>query len=327
MQIKTHLNIADRRNIEYYLRLKLPLRTIGGKIGRDHAVVVREIERNKGPDGRYRAESAQKKADHRRRPYGRKLEKDGVLHDHVVAELRRGRSPDKIAGRLKYWTPAELAGRYVCRETIYDYIYNGEGRHEGLYGYLWYKRKKRRKRFGRKPQNAPIIDKISVRARPESGLPVDWESDSMTWHRSRPALSVQTNRSLLLNRLRKTADRSAEETVESLRRTVETVPDGLVRTMTFDNGSENAGHAALKDEYNIDTFFCDPYASWQKPQVENQNRVIRHFLPRTKDFAAVTDREVRELEDYLNNLPRRSLYYLTPDEALQQYLACGALET
>jgi IS30 family transposase len=104
----------------------------------------------------------------------------------------------------------------------------------------------------------------------------------------------------------------------------ETLPHRFVRSVAFDNGSESARHGILTEEYGVPTFFCEPYASWQKPQVENLNRTIRHWVPRktkAQDLAAL---DWKTLEDWLNNLPRKSLNYLTPSEALNQYLTGGA---
>jgi IS30 family transposase len=149
----------------------------------------------------------------------------------------------------------------------------------------------------------------------------------MVWSASRGLLSAQVDRALKVCRLRWCPDRTAEETMHALRRCAETLPHGFVRGVAFDNGSEGARHLDLRDEYpGVMTFFCEPRSPWQKPQVENLNRTMRHWLPgKTKahDLAAV---DWRVIEERLNNLPRKSLGYLTPNEALTQHLAGGALE-
>ncbi len=132
-------------------------------------------------------------------------------------------------------------------------------------------------------------------------------------------------RQIKVCRLRWCTARTGEETAHALRRTVETLPHGFVRTLAFDNGSENARRRDIKDEYGIGTYFCAPHSPWQKPQIENLNRTIRHWLPRKTKARDLADLDWKRIEGRLNDLPRESLGYLTPDEALNQYLAGGAL--
>ena len=109
-----HLTQYEREKIEFYLRLKMGIRLIARKLGRDHSVIGREIQRNKGARVRYSAGVATRIEKKRRLTRkGRKLEKDIFLHDYVVRELKGGVSPDVIAGRLKSKPPSELLGKTV----------------------------------------------------------------------------------------------------------------------------------------------------------------------------------------------------------------------
>ena len=86
--------------------------------------------------------------------------------------------------------------------------------------------------------------------------------------------------------------------------------------MTFDNGLEAAEHAKLRDEYNLQTFFCDAYASWQKGGVENGNGLIRQYIPKNAKLDALDDNEILTIQEKLNNRPRKNLNYLTPNEVI-----------
>ncbi len=97
---------------------------------------------------------------------------------------------------------------------------------------------------------------------------------------------------------------------EALRDTLDSLPKEMFLTITRDNGSENALH----HEAEIDSYFCDPYCSWQKGGVENVNGLIREFLPKGMNLDNVTDLEIQEIEDKLNNRPRKKNNYLTPNE-------------
>lgn len=323
------LSLPERQFLELRLMGKWSLRRIAAAMGRDHSALSREVRKGRGPDGRYRAAEAQRKAERRklRSGRGRKLDLDPALAAWVTERLRDGWSPERIAGRLKARPPSSLPGKTASHETIYRWIYEGDGRYGGLHGHLWTRRRRRYARKGRRPKYAQIEGKTPLSERVEDGRPGHLETDSMVWHGSRGLLSAQVDRTTLVCRLRWCGDRTAEETSHALRRAVETLPHRYVRSVAFDNGSEGARHGILKEEYGVDTFFCEPYSPWQKPQVENLNRTIRHLVPRktkAQDLAAL---DWKTLEGWLNDLPRKCLGYLTPNEALNQYLSGGATET
>ena len=322
-------SLTERRFIELRLLGNWSLRLIGQHLGRHHTAVSRETGRNRCPDGRYRAEEAHGMAVRRARgkSRGMRLDRDPELAAWVEARLRDGWSPERISGRLRTKPPPYLAGKTISHESIYRWIYGGGGRFGDLHRCLWTRRKRRVSHKGRKPKRCIIKGRVPLEERPTNSLPGHMESDSMVWSSSRGLLSVQACRTFLLTRIRWCKNRTAGETAHALRRTVETLPHRFVRSMAFDNGSEGARHGILTEEYGVPTFFCEPYSPWQKPIVENMNRTIRHWLPRkTKahDLAAV---DWKEIEDRLNGLPRKSLGYLTPNEALNQYLEGGATET
>lgn len=329
MQTMPHLTGFERQNIEYYRRLGRGIREIGRRIGRDHSVISREVRRNIGSHTRYLASAAILIEEKRRqRRKGRKLEKNIRLHDHVVAELRRGRSPDVIAGCMKLIPVLALKGTSVSTETIYRYIYDGDGKNEGLFNFLRNKQQRRQKHSQRKTRKKPRIpERISIHTRPEEvGLRTvfgHWESDTVIYSKQKEVLSVQIERKSRLLRFHKTLTKSAEDTEHAIRKTVESLPEWTFKTMTFDNGSEGSRHTIIRDEYDIKTYFCDTYSSWQKGAVENMNRIIRRFLPKTKDLSVLTDREIYDIQELINDTPRKCLGYRTPNEVAAQYLTEG----
>ncbi|MFH1048224.1 MAG: IS30 family transposase [Patescibacteria group bacterium] len=234
---------------------------------------------------------------------------------------RPNRSPDgsKSIRRLVF------KGSKISHESIYQYIYTSPyGNY--LYHYLRYKNApKRQKRYARKPQKSFIPERISIHDRPEiintRERFGDWESDSEIFRKQKSALSVQHERKSLLVRLRKVADRGSEETLEALRATIESLPTkDLVKSITFDNGGEGAGHFKIRDEYGITTYFCDPYKSWQKGGVENSNGLIRQYLPRTANLDMMTEDMIYEIQEKLNDRPRKKLNYSTPNEVINSYV-------
>lgn len=323
--MKEHLTHYERERIEFYLRLKLGIREIGRRLGRDHSVISREVRRNKGGRTRYAASAAAVIEERRRRRRkGRKLEKDPRLHEHVVRALRSGMSPDVIAGCMKLLPPKELRGKTISHESIYRYIYDGEGRHEGLYHLLLHHRPRRQKHGRCKAQKSRIPERISIHARPEEVMARTtfghWESDTVIYAKQRSVLSVQIERASRLLRFHKAPDKTAESTEHAIRKSIESLPLGTFQTMTFDNGTEGARHSIIRDDYGITTYFCDAYASWQKGAVENANGIIRRFLPKTKDLSALSDREIHEIQERINDTPRKCLGYRTPNDVAGQYL-------
>jgi len=332
------LTLYEREKIEFYVRGKMPVRTMARYLHRDHSVIVRELGRNRNRDGTYRSSAAHEKALRRRaKPRRKKLEEDDVLRNWMIQRMRDdGWSPMMIAAKIKNRPDqAWMKGKGISHETIYEYIYEGEGRFMGLYQYLVRKHKKRRRRFSRKSRNNKgILYMTPIGYRPEeiNGKMTfgHLESDTVIYRRQRECLSVQYERQTQLVRLHRVADKSAGSTHAALCRTIESFPDKAVRSATFDRGTEGALHWRLRLDYGIDTFHCDPYCSWQKGGVENVNGIIRRYLPIETDLSRYSDGDLMAIQEKINDRPRKSLGWKTPNEAYREILnrtASGALLT
>jgi IS30 family transposase len=264
---------------------------------------------------------AQTKAERRaHKTNKRKLETDDRLHDFVEAQLKAGLSPELIAGRLREHPPKFLRGVTVSHKQIYEYIYVGEGRFEGWYHYLIRKHSKRRRKQDRKKQAKTLIkERVSIHDRPgiidAKERFGDWESDLALFRKQKTALSVQYERKAMLIRMHKIADQTADENEQALIQTLEAVPPELAQSLTQDNGLEGTCHTKIRDTFNLQTFFCDPYCAWQKGGVENAVGLIRRYLPKTTDLATISDADIHTIQEKLNNRPRKKLNYRTPNEA------------
>jgi IS30 family transposase len=235
----------------------------------------------------------------------------------VVEKIQADYSPEMIAGRLKKYEYRQLKVK-ASHETIYQFIYSQEGRSlelpQHLYSrrgrrYSWMKRNKPLKI----PERVPIHERDRIVAlRQRLG---DWESDLEIFPGRTSTLSVEAERKSRYVSLHKTKDKSAEEKLEAIYKTIDSLPGNLFKTMTFDNGTENVQHVKLR-EYGMQTYFCDPYCSWQKGTVENMNKWIRWYLPRETDLSLISNEEIQSIQDRLNNKPRKCLNYLTPNEVL-----------
>jgi len=316
------ITLYEREQIETWLRMKKKKKWIAKKLNRDYSIIKREIKRNSGEHLPYVATDAQYFSKRRKKKTNkRKLEKwqNKKLTEHVTKLLNKGWSPDEIAGRLKEHPPEEIKDckdREVSYEAIYNWIYEGEGSFGGLYKKLRRKQRIRKTRFSRKKQTKTIIkERVSIDQRPEivdrKERIGDWETDSVIFS-GKSILSVQFERKTKLCRIHKCEDKSAIRSEEALRDSIESLPANFWLTITRDNGGENVLH----QETEVPSFFCDTYCSWQKGGVENLNGLIREYFPKKSNLDNISEREIHEVQEKLNNRPRKLLNYLTPNEVI-----------
>jgi IS30 family transposase len=323
------LTLYEREKVELHLRASESLRSIAVMLHRDHSVIVRELQRNTCRDGTYRAVKAQEYAEKRKgKKRKRKIETNEELKRYIVKRMIDEQwSPEQITGELKKRLEPWMNGKGVSHETIYTFIYEGQGRFIGLYQHLRRGRKKRKRRFARKcRENQPISFITPIQYRPEEinerrefG---HWESDTTVCEHREEAVSVQYERSIQLVRLTKVSDKSAAATEGALRDLIESLP---VASLTFDRGTEGGTHWKLRQDYGIDTYHCDAYSSWQKGDVENLNGLIRQYLPRGTDLSLISHHQIHVIQEKLNNRPRKSLGYRTTNECLRELKASGVV--
>ena len=317
------LTLYEREKIELHFRGHDSLRGIAKMLHRDHSVIVRELQRNACRDGTYRAAKAQEYAEKRKgKKRKRKLEEDEELQRHIVTKLINEQwSPEQIAGRIKKRLEPRMNGKGISHETIYQFIYEGQGRFMGLYQHLRRGRKKRQRRYSRKYRvKQPVSFITPIQYRPveinEKKEFGHWESDTTACEHRREAVSVQYERSIQLARVSKMPDKSAEATEGVWRNLVESAP---VKSLTMDRGSEGGNHWKLRLDYGIDTYHCDAYSSWQKGGVENLNGLIRQYMPRGTNLFLIPHHQIHVIQEKLNNRPRKGLDYQTPNECFQAF--------
>jgi transposase, IS30 family len=329
----SRITFYEREKIELYLKMKKSHRWIGRKLYRGHTDISREIKRNNGKFFPYQAKDAQRLHEARlKKKNQKKLEKfeNSGLKKYVVSKLKEDLSPEQISGRLHNEPPPELTEATISHESIYQYIYNGEGRFEQLYPHLRTGRYKRQRRFDRKKRNKiNIPERISIHLRPEiidrKERIGDWETDSMIFSKQKEILSTQYERKTMLCRLHKLPNKTAKESENAIADSIESLPREMWQTITRDNGTENAEHLSTLNNFNIQSYYCDPYCSWQKGGDENLNKLIRQYLPKKADMSKVTDEDVYIIQEKLNNRPRRSLNYQTPNEVVAKFIKSGAV--
>lgn len=305
----------ERELLVKFRKEGLGFREIGRRLGRSHTSLSRELKRNSckpGFEEKYVVDFAESQANFARYRAGRKKSfRDPVLEDYVLQKLKQGLSPNLISGVIS----RELPGYSVCHETIYKYIYNEHGFE--LSQYLPTQRplrqprgQKRKRGFLRDAGRRRITERRdSINNRQELG---HWESDSIVSSKSRVILNVAIERKSRYVQITKVEDSSAQRTYEALHNRLNKHGSDRVKSITFDNGTENADYKNLERDLGVETYFCLPYHSWERASVENINGMIRRFVPKKKDIAEISVEEIQEIEDWLNKRPRKILGYRTP---------------
>ncbi|MFA6194110.1 MAG: IS30 family transposase [Parcubacteria group bacterium] len=315
------ITLYEREKIATWIRIGKKKLWMAENLGRDYSVIKREIKRNSGKYNLYMASVAQAVAERRTRKTNvRKLEKleNLKLKKFVIEKIKEDWSPEQIAGALKENLPTGVS-ETVSHESIYGYIYNYSEKHFHLYEHLRTGRKKRRRKFSRKKRGIAIKNRVSIHVRPAEISKKKnfghWENDLVEFGRRQKAvLSVKYERKSMLCRLHKLESRHARGNEDSIAETIESFPYDWFRSVTRDNGKENAEHEKTLLDFNVPTYFCDPYSSWQKGGIENLNKLIRQYLPKRCDFAKMTDDDILKIQEKLNSRPRKSNNYLTPNE-------------
>jgi IS30 family transposase len=320
-----NLTYDDRKTIEKLLKKGLSIRGIGRCLDRGHATISDEIRKGKSSyQNNYDAELAQYRSLNRQKNKGnkKKVDRRPWLKKHIKDRLDEDWSPEQIAGVLR----KKYNKTIISHETIYQYIYSESGRELKLWLKLrqnhTHKRKKRGVRKSRDKTKIP--DRISIHKRPEivnvKGRIGDLETDSVIFSNQKWILSVQVCRFSKKCAITKLKNKTAAETKYALIRAIEDeYGSHKVKTITFDNGTENVKHVDLKTTYNIETYFCDSYCSWQKGLVENTNKLIRQYLPRNINMSKITQDQIYEIQEKLNNRPRKILGYKTPNEVYANF--------
>lgn len=313
-----HLTLHEREKIAVWRSSGLSFRDIGLKLDRHPSSLCREVNRNSRPS--YWPNKAHERALLRKQEgHKRRRLKDRAIRNEVELMLTKGWSPELIAGRLKRDHPQWDT---VSHEAIYQWIYIER---PDLVGYLLRAHPKRRHRWKTSQHKTRIPERVSIQNRPthinERREPGHWEADLVVGSGS-AALQVAVERSSRLTRIKKVRNKSAEASRKALYSLLSPVPAQLRRSITYDNGLENVEHNVLNKDLKTLSWFCEPYHSWEKGQVENTNGLIRRFIPKRSRLDDLSDDKIKMVEDWINDRPKKVLGFRTPNEV---FASCVAL--
>jgi len=305
----TQLTREQRYQIKALMRAGHNQTRIAALIGCHKSTISRELQRNSGEKG-YRPGQANESAyDRQCEAYSSRIAWD--TWQQVERLLRLEWSPEQISGYLKREKQPT-----VSHECIYLYIYAEKRRGGTLHRYLR-SQKKQRKRYSGYIRRGQIPNRTSIDKRPKIVADKtrfgDWEVDTIVGARHKGGILSAVERKSKLVRLRKLTTKAAAEMKDNCIEVLRPLA-AKVHTITVDNGKEFCEHELIATGLQARIYFAHPYASWERGLVENTNGLIRQYFPKKFDFAKFTAQELQQVEDKLNNRPRKSLGYRTPNQ-------------
>jgi transposase, IS30 family len=278
-------------------------------IGCHKSTISRELRRNRGQKG-YRHHQADGLAyDRQCEAYRSRI--SWQTWQQVEQLLLQDWSPEQISGRLKLAKQPS-----VSHEWIYLYIYADKRRGGTLHQHLR-SQKKQRKRYSGYIRRGQIPNRTSIDKRPKivarKGRFGDWEADTIVGARHQGGILSVVERKSKLTRLRKLATKAAAEMKDQSIALLAPLAS-RVHTITVDNGKEFCEHELIATGLQARVYFAHPYASWERGLNENTNGLVRQYFPKKYEFARITAKDLQQVEDLLNNRPRKTLGYRTPNE-------------
>jgi IS30 family transposase len=225
--------------------------------------------------------------------------------------IRQDWSPEQISGFLKVQDETSAS-----HERIYQHIYSDKQQGGDLYDHLRLK-KRRRKRYGKYDRRGQLPNRKSIDERPQVVAKRervgDWEADTIIGKNHKQGIGSIVERESRLTSLEKVTRKTGELVERAMLKALKAVAD-KVHTNTSDNGKEVVGHEAIAAQLEAEFYFAHPYRSWERGTKENTNGLVRQYFPKGTDFSKITQREVKAVEKQLNNRPRKTLGYQTPNQ-------------
>jgi IS30 family transposase len=344
----THLKESERYQIEVLLADGRKAPEIAGLLGRNKATIYREIERGAvmrlqsdlTEKETYRAHVGQEEYARRGRNKERSLKigKDKELETYIRVKLVEERfSPDAIIGEIK------VRGRkfmgMICTKTLYNYI--DKGIFSGISNKdLWQKpNKKRRKyrpvgRISRTNRMCRSIEKrpAGVEKRRDYG---HWEGDTVKGpigsRTSLITLTERKSREEIIIKVEKASQEAVQAAMDGLEHKYGQVFKNKFKSITFDNGVEFLDWRSLEISIlakgrRTTIYFAHSFSSWERGTNENHNRMIRRFIPKGTDMADLTQTKINDIENWMNDYPRKILAYKTPKQVAAECLQSSSFD-
>lgn len=335
-----HLNWEERIQIETLQREGLSMARIGERLGRPERTIRREVQRGwvlhrverYRVEERYSAVRGQDVYERRMKAKGRKPLANAALAEHLHLHIVMHRQSPEVVAALMRKGGFEHA---VCFKTIYNHI--DKGLVPGVTNEsLWEKRKRRKGRKTLHRRRSRAVEPghgienrpEEVEERLEAG---HWEIDLVVGGKGKGTavlltLTERRTRKQIIRKLKDKTQKAVIRAINGIERQMGTEAFRTVfKSITADNGSEFLDHDGLERSVSSGTrthiYYAHPYSSWERGSNENANRMIRRFIPKGSDISKLTRRQIQQLEDWMNNYPRKILDFETAEERFVRELA------
>ena len=309
-----HLSQEDRYYIQIRREQGESISKIAKALNRAKSTISRELERNGNEEGYcFQVAQAATKLRHAIKTKSSKWTEQMAWH--ITDRLLKKWSPEQIVDEMRSNNMS-----YVSVERVYQFIraekQSGGTLHQNLrHDTASYERGKRKQYKGKIPERTSISERPSVVD--EKSRIGDWEADTMVGKSHQGFLVTLTERVSKLNFAIAVPHKEASLVKDAILKALLPIKD-FVHTITFDNGLEFAQHSKIAQELECQTFFADPYSSWQRGLNENHNGLLRQYFPKRMPLNSVTQDEVDFAIAELNDRPRKKLGFKTPRHVFTQ---------
>lgn len=337
-----HLSYRDRITIEVMLKSKKTTKEISVTIGCSQRAIQRERKRGqvKQLNGAtweyyyiYSADYAQNdyEAKHECKGPGLKIGHDQKLCDYIEAGIKAKKSPDVIAHEIR--KKPETFPTTLCTKTIYNYLQHNLFLNVGYKDLIYGRYRKRQSKTVNRPSYKNLQGR-SIEDRPPSvddrQEPGHWEMDLVVGKTggSKAVLLTMTERTSRREIIRKLPNKTQGSVIQALDKIERQIGrcqfQKTFKTITVDNGSEFLNSSEMersclsRKKARTMVYYAHPYSAYERGSNENLNRMIRRFIPKGSDIGQYTKKEIKRIESWLNNYPRKILDYHTPIELYQQ---------
>jgi IS30 family transposase len=321
------IEIADLRHAG------LSIRQIAHRLGRAPSTISRELRRNAAAGRGYRPFEAHRRATTRRaRSHRRRIETNGELGQLVGELLAQRWSPQQISRQLRLKFPHE-PGMWLCHESIYQAVYQPGSALLRPSPLAAHHRsplrtgRDHRRAHQRAERRRPRFEQPMLTIRQRPFQPGDrtqaghWEGDLIIGKDQGSAIGTLVERQTRMVRLLHLPQRDGDTLHDALKTRMADLPAGLLRSITWDQGTEMARHRTISRSLGAPVYFCDSHSPWQRGSNENTNGLLRDYFPKGTDLSAHPPQHLLAVENELNNRPRRVLNDQAPAELFAALLA------
>ena len=296
---------------------------IAKEVGVHRSTICREFKRNitfvRTSLGywTYKPNYAQCYADDRRKASRNFYKFTKEVEEFVTEKIKEDWSPEQISGYAK-----RLGLFSISHERIYQFLIQDKFNGGKLYKHLRHKNKKYRKRYGSPTRQCTIRNRRMIDERPtivdDKSRIGDWEIDTIIGKNHKQAVVSIVERKSKFTILKKASRKTDQIVTDAAIQGLEEHANQVL-TITADNGSEFAYHEQISSELDTDFFFAHPYSSWERGLNENTNGLVRQYIKKGSKLTKIDDELLATIADKLNNRPRKTLGYKTPNEV---FLSC-----